>query len=282
MICFPNAKINLGLQVIAKRADGYHNINTVFYPIPLCDILEIIPASDGITVFSSTGLNIPGDPASNLCRKAYQLLSDSFLTPDSILQSAKLLPPVKIHLHKVIPMGAGLGGGSSDGAHTLLLLNDLFELGLSHEALQDLARRLGSDCPFFIDNKPVFAFEKGDRFQSIKLNLEGYSLVVVAPDIHCDTTAAYTGIDPREPEIQLTEIVGRSVEQWNTVLVNDFEKTIFKKFPAIEDIKKQLYELGAVYVSMSGSGAALYGFFKVTPSLKGLFPGCFVWESSAI
>ena len=254
MIVFPNAKINLGLQILEKRDDGFHNIETVFYPIGLSDILEIILAKDNIFSFTSTGLSIPGDIQNNLCLKAFHLLSSVFH-----------LPPVSIHLHKVIPMGAGLGGGSSDGAFAIKLLNDLFYLGLSDNQMLDYARNLGSDCAFFILNKPVFAFEKGDQFESLDLDLTGYSIEVVTPDFHVRTAEAYSLIDLQAESLRhdstLKEMIRKPIIEWNKILINDFEKPVFKKHPELERIKQDLFNRGATYVSMTGSGSSIFGIF---------------------
>ena len=262
MIAFPNAKINLGLNVLEKRTDGFHNIETIFYPVGLSDVLEIIPAIDGIFSFTSTGLPIPGDIQNNLCLKAYHLLFSIFH-----------LPPVSIHLHKVIPMGAGLGGGSSDGAFTIKLLNDLFLLGLSNDQMLNYARNLGSDCAFFILNKPVFAFDKGDQFETFDLDLTGYRIEIMTPDVYISTAEAYSMMG-RNYDIPshksggvvsvnspIKEIIRKPIEEWKYLLINDFELAVFNHFPEIEKVKKKFYADGAIYASMSGSGAAVYGIF---------------------
>ncbi|MEI6683221.1 MAG: 4-(cytidine 5'-diphospho)-2-C-methyl-D-erythritol kinase [Bacteroidota bacterium] len=266
MVIFPNCKINLGLNIIGRRSDGYHNIETVFYPIPLYDVLEIIPAKDGMFGFSATGLPVPGEAGQNLCTRAYQMLQQEFG-----------LPAIKMHLHKVIPMGAGLGGGSSDGAHALALLNRLFELGLADEQLEDFARRLGSDCAFFIRNTPCYGFEKGDRFEKIDLDLAGLTLAVVIPGIHVSTAEAYSLITPTLPGRLIKEVVRLPVNEWKDKLVNDFEIPVIGKYPVIGSVKSTLYDAGALYAAMSGSGAAVFALFGEKPSLAGLFPGCFTW-----
>jgi 4-diphosphocytidyl-2-C-methyl-D-erythritol kinase len=268
MVIFPNCKINLGLNVISRRPDGFHDIETVFYPVALRDALEIIPAGDGNFNFQSTGLPIPGDTGNNLCIRAYRLLKKEYK-----------LPPVKMHLHKVIPMGAGLGGGSSDGAFTLKLLNHLFGMGLTYEKLSGYAAQLGSDCAFFIGNQPCFAFEKGDRFEPSQVDLSGLTLVIVVPDVHVSTTDAYSAIHPAVPVRSPRELAGLPVGQWKELLVNDFEKVIFLEYPVIGEIKQKMYDLGAVYAAMSGSGSAVYGFFREVPAMKGLFNDCFAWTS---
>lgn len=269
MIAFPNAKINLGLNVLDKRADGFHNIDTVFFPVNLCDILEIIKTEDTKTSFSSSGLRIPGDPDANLCLSAYHLLKSKFV-----------LPNVKIHLHKIIPMGAGLGGGSSDAAFALKLLNTLFDLKINESDLLKFASMLGADCAFFILNEPLAAFERGDQFKQMNLDLSAYQFVIVAPDIHVDTAFAYSKITPKKGEGHATEIVkGRRVDEWRSILVNDFEGPIFSIYPELKNIKAALYKLGATYASMSGSGSAVYGMFEKPIDLSANFKNYFYWSS---
>ena len=248
MVAFPNAKINFGLNVINKRADGYHNLETCFYPIGWSDILEVIPGEN--LDFSSSGIIIPGNPKENLCIKAYQLLKQDFE-----------IPPVKIHLHKIVPIGAGLGGGSSDAAYTLKLLNNLFKLNLDQVRLSNYAATLGADCAFFIQNTPLFAIEKGDVFQETSISLKGYYLVVIYPGIHVSTSLAYKGIVPSQTSKQIGKALSKDIGQWKLILENDFENTVFKQFPIIKEIKNQLYKQGALYASMSGSGSAVYGIF---------------------
>lgn len=267
MVVFPNAKINLGLSVTEKRTDGFHNIETAFYPVPLRDALEIIPAKDGKTEFGFSGPNIPGTVENNLCFKAWELLKNDFH-----------LPEIKFHLHKVIPMGAGLGGGSADGAFTIRLLNQVFNLKLTNGQMQDYARQLGSDCAFFIENKPVFAFGKGDLFEDTRVDLSGFYLILIKPTINVNTAGAYANIVPSRPAISIKEIIRLPVEKWKDLLQNDFETSVFKSYPEIETIKNQLYENGAVYASMSGSGSAVFGIFKTIIELKSLFPDFFCWS----
>ena len=260
MIVFPNCKINLGLHILRKRADGYHDLETVFYPVRFTDILELIPdreTSGGPVHYSQTGLQIQGEAADNLCVKAYHLLKKDF--PE--------LPPVKMHLHKVIPTGAGLGGGSSDAAFTIRLLNDYFKLGLSKEQLLQYALVLGSDCPFFILNKPAFATGRGELLEPVTTDLTSYTLVIVNPGIHVPTAKAFAGIRPALPEKSLKEIIAQPVSSWADELVNDFEKPIFYQYPEIAAIKDELYRAGAVYASMSGSGSTVYGLFSAGKAL---------------
>ena len=266
MICFPNCKINLGLSVTKKRPDGFHNLETVLYPIKLHDILEIIVAPNSQFDFSSTGINIIGTDTDNLVVKAYKLL-----------QSEHQLPPVKIHLHKIIPIGAGLGGGSSDAAFTIKTLNNLFNLGLSHSAMQEYACELGADCAFFIENKPVMATQKGDQFEPIDLNLKNYFFTIIKPDIQISTPEAYSWIKPKLKKSLLRDIIDQPIENWRISLENDFENEVFRRHLEIKKLKETLYQLGAVYASMSGSGSAIYGIFKEPVSIKNKFQHYFCW-----
>ena len=266
MICFPNCKINLGLFVTEKRPDGYHNIETVFYPVPLCDILEVVK-SNKKNEFTVSGNKIPGNKESNLCLKAYNILQKKFK-----------LPPVKIHLHKVIPTGAGLGGGSSDAAFMIKLLNDLFSINMNVAQMQEIAGNIGSDCAFFIENKSVFATNKGDVFNKLKLDLSSYHILLVKPDIHISTPEAYSYIKPKKSSFLLTNINVAKISEWEKFIKNDFEDVVFKKFPEIKMIKEKMYQLGAVYASMSGSGSSVYGIFEKAVDTKDLFDNCFVWQ----
>ncbi len=270
MVVFPNCKINLGLHILNKRQDGYHNIETVFYPVPLKDALEIIPSGNIDAIqFTSSGLTISGDAATNLCSKAYHLLKKDF--PN--------LPGVKIHLHKAIPMGAGLGGGSADAAFTLQLLNNRFTLNLSTTQLIDYSLQLGSDCPFFILNEPCVATGRGEIMEKIKLDLSAYQLMLVNPGIHVNTAAAfgYPGMQKiNHSSVSLKNIIAQPVNNWQQLLTNDFEASLFNKYPLIKEIKETLYTMGASYAAMSGSGSTVYGLFEKTidPSInlgKGFF-----------
>jgi 4-diphosphocytidyl-2-C-methyl-D-erythritol kinase len=265
MIAFPNAKINLGLQIVSKRPDGYHNLFSCFYPVGWSDVLEILPADE--LRFTSSGLDIPGEVAGNLCLKAYHLVKNDFD-----------LLPVHIHLHKVIPIGAGLGGGSSDGAFTLKLLNDLLGLNLSTGQLEGYARRIGSDCAFFIRNQPVFCFEKGDQFEDMGVDLKNYFIVLVNPGIHISTAEAYAGIRPQMPAKELRTVLLQPIDQWKDQVLNDFEKELALKYPPIAQIKENLYRQGALYASMTGSGSTVYGIFEKETDLQALFPGYAVWQ----
>ena len=267
MIVFPNAKINLGLQITGKRDDGYHNILSCFYPLPWCDILEIVESQK--FKFESSGLPVPGKAEDNLCVKAYQLLKKDFQ-----------LPPVHICLHKQIPMGAGLGGGSADASFTLKVLNELFYLFLDDTILEDYALQLGSDCPFFINNQPVLASGRGEKFQPIALTLSGKYVVMVTPPVHISTGAAYAGVQPRQPDVSLKQILEeKPVHVWKDHVANDFEVSVFQQFPQIGAIKEQLYTMGAAYASMSGSGASVYGIFEEEKAINNSFPDDYlVWQ----
>lgn len=253
MITFPNAKINLGLNITERRPDGYHNLETIFYPIPLKDALEITE-NKGTTpkvTLQSSGIPIEGNPQNNLIVKAYNLLDEKFN-----------LPPIDAYVYKHIPTGAGMGGGSSDAAFMLKLLNDCFSLSLSNEKLEEYATILGADCAFFIKNQPVFAEGIGNIFSPISLSLHGYQLIIHKPDVFVSTKDAFSQIIPHKPETSLKEIIDYPISEWKERMVNDFEKSVFSKFPKIKKIKEELYEQGAVYASMSGSGSSVFGLFK--------------------
>ena len=250
MVIFPNSKINLGLNVVGKRSDGYHDIETVFFPIQLKDSLEVIDKEK--FEFSTSGFSVEGAPEKNLCIKAYDLLKKDF----------PQLPSVQMHLHKAIPMGAGLGGGSADGAFTLKLLNRKFELSLSKKQLIHYSLQLGSDCPFFILNKPCFATGRGEILEQTELDLSEYKFLIIHPPIHISTALAFSTIKPLKPGKSIKQIIRQSIATWKTELINDFEKSVFEKYPKIKNIKENLYKAGAIYASMSGSGSAVYGIFK--------------------
>jgi len=265
MVSFPPCKINLGLAVLNKRADGYHNLETCFYPVPWNDILEIIKADT--FQFTSSGILIPGSSNDNLCVKAYQLLKKDFN-----------LGPVKIHLHKIIPMGAGLGGGSSDAAHTVLLLNKVFELNLTQKELLSYASQIGSDCAFFIQDKPMIGSGRGEILNPTELQLKNKFLVIIKPDVHISTAEAYAGVKPARPEISLEDIIKLPVQEWKGKLVNDFEKSIFKNHPEVKKAKEKLYHAGALYASMSGSGSSVFGIFDKPVSLQKEFDSLTYWS----
>ena len=260
MIVFPNCKINLGLHILNKREDGFHNLETVFYPVDLKDALEIIPApnSNSAIEFSGSGLTVEGKEADNICIKAYQLLKKDFLQ----------LHNIKMHLHKAIPIGGGLGGGSADGAFTLQLLNQKFDLGLSTDQLIEYALQLGSDCPFFIIKKPCYATARGELLDEINVDLLVYKMVLINPGIHINTAWAFSQITPALPKKSIKEIIVQSVTTWKDELQNDFENPVFEKYPEIKTIKEELYQQGAVYAAMSGSGSTVYGIFEKEISLQ--------------
>ncbi|MDR3061903.1 MAG: 4-(cytidine 5'-diphospho)-2-C-methyl-D-erythritol kinase [Dysgonamonadaceae bacterium] len=252
MICFPNAKINLGLNIVSGREDGYHNIETVFYPIELKDSLEIVPAKEKKGTFVQSGIPIDGDPRKNLVIKAYQLLKNKFK-----------LPEVDIYLRKNIPFGAGLGGGSADAAFMIKLLNNYADLNLTEKQMEDFAMQIGADCPFFIRNKPVFAEGTGNIFSPVNVSLKDYLITVIKPEIHVSTREAYSRVRTRKPSESIKKIISEPVETWKDRLINDFEMSVFEKYPEIEIVKKKMYDDGAIYASMSGSGSAVFGIFKI-------------------
>ncbi len=270
MITFPNAKINLGLNIVEKRPDGYHNLETLFYPIALQDILEITPRiGDATEKYSLTMYDAPfdGNIDDNLVIKAYNALAADYA-----------LPALDFSLYKKVPTGAGLGGGSADAAFALKMINDLAGLSLSDDELEKYAARIGADCAFFVRNKPAFATGIGNILTPAELSLAGYTLVLVKPEIHISTKDAYAQVTPMRPEVPITEIVKRPIGEWRQLLVNDFEKSVFAKYPEVAAIKEKLYEIGAEYASMSGSGSAFFGIFKEKQDeaqMRELFADCF-------
>ncbi|PJA06313.1 MAG: 4-(cytidine 5'-diphospho)-2-C-methyl-D-erythritol kinase [Flavobacteriales bacterium CG_4_10_14_0_2_um_filter_32_8] len=252
MIVFPNAKINIGLNIIEKRKDGFHNLESIFYPVvDLFDVLEVVKNSENQLEFSTSGIEILGDFNDNLCVKAYRLLQQDFL-----------IPAVKIHLHKVIPIGAGLGGGSADAAFMLKILNELFNLNITTNQLINYAQKLGSDCAFFIKNKPIYAFHKGDEFEEVALDLSSYTISIEYPNIHINTAEAYREISPKKSTTNLKELIKSPIHNWKSTIKNDFEESIFPNHPEIESLKQEMYKKEALYASMTGSGSAVYGIFK--------------------
>jgi 4-diphosphocytidyl-2-C-methyl-D-erythritol kinase len=257
VISFPNCKINLGLNVIAKRSDGFHNLETVFVPVPFEDCLEVERATD-VTSLTITGLAVEGELEDNLVMKAYELLRSRFE-----------LPAVEIRLHKQIPSGAGLGGGSSDAAFTLRLLNHKFNLQLSQKDLLDLAGILGSDCPFFIINSPCIGTERGNVLEPVEMTqLEGIYGIIVVPALHISSAWAFQQVTVKSPAYSIKEVIARPLQDWKQHLINDFEKPVFDTHPQLKEIKDQLYEAGAIYASLSGSGSALYGLFSDLPTIR--------------
>lgn len=276
MVTFPIAKINLGLNVVEKRPDGYHNLQTVFYPVPIMDALEVLPMSDGFPSdvdcdLKVTNINIEGDEQCNLVVRAYQLLKEDFPT----------LPRLHVHLWKGIPTQAGMGGGSSDCAYMIRLLNELFELGLSDGQMAAYAAKLGADCAFFIYSKPCYAEGIGEQLEPIDLNLSGWYIGVVRPDIPVSTKEAFSCIRPHYPQKNCREVVMQDVETWREELVNDFEDSVFTLHPELKAVKRRLYDLGACYAAMSGSGSALFGLFREEPVLlEQTFPGAFTFSGA--
>ncbi|MEP7372008.1 MAG: 4-(cytidine 5'-diphospho)-2-C-methyl-D-erythritol kinase [Chitinophagaceae bacterium] len=270
MIIFPNCKINLGLRILRKRSDGYHDLETIFYPLPLYDIVEIVrsPGDNSALSFSTSGSLIDGNNDDNLCVKAYELLKRNYST----------LPVAKIHLHKAIPTGAGMGGGSADASFTLKLLNEKFGLQLSTEQLIGHALQLGSDCPFFIINKPAFAGGRGEILKPVSLDLSAYKFIIVNPGIHINTANAFSTVTPALPSKSVKEIIQQSIDSWKNELINDFEKSVFLQYPEIEEIKSKLYDNGAVYASMSGSGSTVYGIFKKDAAADHHFPSHYFFK----
>ncbi|HBS87651.1 MAG: 4-(cytidine 5'-diphospho)-2-C-methyl-D-erythritol kinase [Bacteroidetes bacterium GWF2_38_335] len=252
MVVFPKAKINIGLNIVEKRPDGFHNIETVFYSIGLSDVLEIIPSKK--TAFFNEGIKVDGDPEKNLVMKAYRALEKKYK-----------LPPVEIYLFKKIPFGSGLGGGSSDAAETIVLLNSLFGLKMSDEQQHEIASGLGSDCSFFIKKVPCFASGKGEILETSEISLKDKHLLLVCPETKVNTATAYSGVTPQKPSESLKKLIHSPIEKWKDLIVNDFEKSIFITFPELEKIKNQLYKDGAIYASMSGSGSSVYGIFDDLP-----------------
>lgn len=252
MVTFPNAKINIGLNILRKREDNFHDIQTIFYPVMIKDILEVVENNKNNDVeFVNTGLKIDAPAESNLVVKAYHLLKNDFD-----------LPPVKIHLHKVIPFGAGLGGGSADAAFMIKLLNEMFDLNLTSDKMIEYAKQLGSDCAFFIINEPAYGTEKGDNLSNVGLDLSEYELILIKPDLHLNTSKVYSYIIPNDEVEDLRLLVKEPIESWKNTIKNDFEQVIFERHPEIGQIKNILYNKGALYSAMSGSGSTVFGIFS--------------------
>lgn len=270
---FPIAKINLGLNIVQKRSDGYHNLQTVFYPVPIQDRLEVMESGEQRTEradceLSLTGIQVSGDVQQNLVVRAYHLLKEDFPT----------LPCIRVTLHKGIPTQAGMGGGSSDCAYMIRLLNEQFALGLDDGHMMRYAARLGADCAFFILSRPCYAEGIGELLQPIDLDLSGWHIGIVRPDIPVPTKEAFSRIHPHYPAKNCRDVVLQPVETWKDDLVNDFEESVFALHPEIGQIKEQLYKTGATYAAMSGSGSALFGLFKERPdTLSQTFPDMFTF-----
>jgi len=255
MIVFPNAKINLGLRILRKRPDGFHDLESAFLPVGLTDMLEIVPAPDKSNRLTLTGIPLEATD-DNLCIRALRLLKEKHGIPD-----------VNMHLHKRIPTGAGLGGGSSDAAFTLRALNEMFGLGLDVPVLMEYASKIGSDCPFFIINQPSLATGRGEQLEPLPLDLSGYTIILVQPGITINTSLAYQMITPGDKNQPVKEVLRLAPKEWNGRLVNHFEVPVFEKYPEIGSLKQALYKAGAVYASMTGSGSAVFGFFRESPNL---------------
>ena len=269
MIDFPNAKINIGLNIKGKRNDGFHNIETIFYPLALSDILEIQVESDNdSSTLTNTGLTVDTPEESNIVFKAFETI-----------RRFNIIPEVNMHLHKIIPFGAGLGGGSSDAAFTLKILNMLFSLERQEDQLLDDAESLGSDCPFFLKNTPQYAFEKGNKTEPVNISLKGYTILIVVPNIHISTKFAYQGVKAEQSEISLKKRIEEiPVTDWKYHIQNDFETHIFEHYNELADIKTQLYDAGAVFASLSGSGSAIFGIFEEIPADINFPDSYFVWK----
>lgn len=252
MIVFPNCKINLGLYVTNRREDGYHDLETVFYPVPVHDVLEIVPAASSEPNLYLSGRAVAGNKEENLVWRAYKLMQKGF---------GDQVPQVDVYLHKSLPMGAGLGGGSADGAFMLRLLNDYCKLGQTSEQLANYALQLGSDCPFFIFNTPQFAAGRGEQMKPIRINLSGFSIQLICPHVHVSTGKAFQMITPKAASFDLRNLASLPVTAWKEHISNDFEQPVFAQHPQLSDIKQQLYNQGALYASMSGSGSTIYGLF---------------------
>jgi len=272
MIVFSNAKINIGLNIISKREDGFHNIETIFYPIPLCDIIEAVVDNNSKNdiIISFSGLKIDCKPTENLLYKAYRLLNDKIE-----------LPALKVHLHKIIPLGSGLGGGSSNGSHMLKLINYFLNNKFSVDQLLEFASQLGSDCSFFIKNEPCFAEGRGEILSFLNIDLSNYFIVIIVPDIRINTREAYNSIKiTNRKEKSLKELIKLPIDNWKYYISNDFEDVVFNWYPQLREIKENLYNIGAVYSSLSGSGSSIYGLFKELPELPDFLKKYFYWIGS--
>lgn len=269
MIVFPNAKINIGLNITAKRSDGFHELKTLMYPVNITDILELSkPTSKNNQKFNLTfsGLVIDGNPEDNLISKAYNLLDKEYN-----------LPPVSVHLHKNIPFGSGLGGGSADASFMLKALSEYFDLELTEDRMEHYSAQLGSDCPFFIKNKPAFASGRGELIEPIDFELKGYYIAIIIPNISINTKEAYSNIKPKKPKYNFEEYLQLPIESWKGKIINDFEDSVFSIKPETKIIKEKLYDIGAVYASLSGSGASLFGIFREEPDLTCFPKDYFTW-----
>ena len=263
MITFPNAKINIGLNILRKRADEFHDIESLFYPVAFFDVLELVKSKD--FEFKSTGLGIPGYSDNNLCIKAYNIIKNDYSIGN-----------VKMHLHKVIPMGSGLGGGSSNGAFCINMLNELFELNIPIKKRINYAAQLGSDCPFFIENRSAFATGKGEILRPFNVDLSGKWIILVNPNLHVSTADAFSGVTVDDSKTDLIDNLTSPLSSWKESIINKFETSVFRKYPQIESLKKEFYNSGAVYASMTGSGSTIYGIFDQEPTVS--FNQFFTWK----
>lgn len=267
MLTYSNAKINIGLNIVEKRNDGFHNIETIFFPIGMRDAIEIADSKAHTPyTFSASGIPINIDAKDNIVVKAYELI-----------RSKHNFPAQDIHLHKNIPFGAGLGGGSANAAYMIKLLNKKFSLGMSGKEMENEVKKLGSDCAFFIENKPAFADEKGDRLKPIEIDLSGYHILLIKPNIHISTPEAYANIIPKQPKTSLKVLIRQPIETWRSTIKNDFEESIFPNHPLLAEIKNELYEQGAIYAAMSGSGSSMFGLFKNEPNILLQWKKHFFW-----
>lgn len=272
MIYYSPAKINLGLQILKRRDDGFHMLRSVMYPTGLCDIIEIyqLPAKDIPVRFSQSGIRFKADLEDNLCMIAWKLLA-----------SERDLPPVAIHLHKQIPVGAGLGGGSSNASTVLKGLNQIASSPASPEKLEELAAKLGSDCPFFLHKLPMMMEGRGEILSSVNMSLDNLHLVILFPEIHISTSEAYGAVTPFIPDKHLKQLIEQPLDRWKDLIINDFEKNTFIKYPLLLTLKRSLYEAGAIYASMSGSGSSLYGIFETPPQLPEEVRKYIIWKGPA-
>ena len=270
MLVFPKAKINLGLRITGKRPDGYHDIETLFYPVGLCDALEIVRGPHGSEkdILTITGNSIPGTPDDNIVLKSVRKFRETFP-----------FPWLTIHLHKTIPVGAGLGGGSSDAASTLRTINRIFGLSVGTQKLKDIAAGLGSDCPFFIESVPAFASGRGEILTPAPFILNGYYIVLANPGIQAGTREAYAECKPALPDTSLMELVNRPVEEWKDIVVNDFEEILFPKYPLIKKLKSAFYASGALFSSMSGSGSTVFGIYSEKPLIPEFLAKYVIFEA---
>ena len=268
MLTYSNAKINIGLNIVEKRNDGFHNIETIFFPIGMRDAIEIADSkTDTPYTFSASGIPINIDAKDNIVVKAYELIRAKYTFPSQA-----------IHLHKNIPFGAGLGGGSANAAYMIKLLNNKFNLGMSLKEMEDEVKKLGSDCAFFIENKPAFAIDKGENLNPIDLDLSAYHMLLIKPNIHISTPEAYANIKPHKPETSLIKLIEQPVKTWKFTIKNDFEDSIFPNHPLLAKLKDELYEQGAIYAAMSGSGSSLFGLFKNEPKILAQWGNHFCWK----